>query len=378
MRWSSGTKHNPTNDNRVVDGIPISYTFYLNGTTYYAEACSPGLTDYSGSNGTTVLQNAIDGLPAAGGIIVLKGAVSLAEITIPKNAVTLQGEGDNATVITYTGSATFLKSSNQTQARDYCTIRDLKITTSTGLTGIDWKGFDYGGIHNVHLHGFSAYGIKLDGTTIGCYFNAVDQCIIDLSGTSGVGIYLTGGGGGSANKNYIYRNRFSGCNVGILADSGSVAGGNTLLDNNIEGEVGATPVGIKYEGDNSLIMGNWIEATATFDDGIYVRGGANMLLNNKFVNCTTEVDYDASGTVVILEPNIPLFVIARSVAIDFLLYKINMDFNFNAVKDFVVESKTDATRGAAGNAGRWIFNTDDGQPNYDDGVNWRDINGNIT
>jgi len=39
---------------------------------------------------------------------------------------------------------------------------------------------------------------------------------------------------------------------------------------------------------------------------------------------------------------------------------------------------TDAQRPAAGTAGRWIFNTDDGMPNYDDGANWRDINGNIT
>jgi len=39
---------------------------------------------------------------------------------------------------------------------------------------------------------------------------------------------------------------------------------------------------------------------------------------------------------------------------------------------------TDANRPAAGTAGRWIFNTDDGMPNYDDGTDWRDINGNIT
>lgn len=39
---------------------------------------------------------------------------------------------------------------------------------------------------------------------------------------------------------------------------------------------------------------------------------------------------------------------------------------------------TDAQRPAAGTAGRIIFNTDDGFPNYDDGTNWRDINGNIT
>lgn len=39
---------------------------------------------------------------------------------------------------------------------------------------------------------------------------------------------------------------------------------------------------------------------------------------------------------------------------------------------------TDAQRPVAGTAGRWIFNTDDGMPNYDDGTDWRDINGNIT
>lgn len=39
---------------------------------------------------------------------------------------------------------------------------------------------------------------------------------------------------------------------------------------------------------------------------------------------------------------------------------------------------TDAQRPAAGTVGRVIFNTDDGMPNYDDGSNWRDVNGNIT
>jgi len=39
---------------------------------------------------------------------------------------------------------------------------------------------------------------------------------------------------------------------------------------------------------------------------------------------------------------------------------------------------TDAQRPAAGTAGRVIFNTDDGMPNYDDGTDWRDVNGNIT
>jgi len=47
-------------------------------------------------------------------------------------------------------------------------------------------------------------------------------------------------------------------------------------------------------------------------------------------------------------------------------------------KMMTIGTYTDAQRPAAGTVGRVIFNTDDGQPNYDDGTNWRDINGNIT
>lgn len=47
-------------------------------------------------------------------------------------------------------------------------------------------------------------------------------------------------------------------------------------------------------------------------------------------------------------------------------------------KMLTIGTYTDAQRPAAGTTGRVIFNTDDGMPNYDDGTNWRDINGNIT
>ena len=43
-----------------------------------------------------------------------------------------------------------------------------------------------------------------------------------------------------------------------------------------------------------------------------------------------------------------------------------------------VPVKTDATRVAAGTAGRIIFNTDDGQLNIDDGTNWTLPDGTTT
>jgi len=54
------------------------------------------------------------------------------------------------------------------------------------------------------------------------------------------------------------------------------------------------------------------------------------------------------------------------------------DITMLAQKMMTFGTYTDAQRPAAGTAGRWIFNTDDGMPNYDDGTDWRDINGNIT
>jgi len=47
-------------------------------------------------------------------------------------------------------------------------------------------------------------------------------------------------------------------------------------------------------------------------------------------------------------------------------------------KMMTIGTYTDAQRPVASTPGRVIFNTDDGMPNYDDGTDWRDINGNIT
>lgn len=47
-------------------------------------------------------------------------------------------------------------------------------------------------------------------------------------------------------------------------------------------------------------------------------------------------------------------------------------------KGLIIPVKTDATRGAAGQAGRVIFNSDDGQLNIDDGTNWTLSDGSTT
>ena len=55
-----------------------------------------------------------------------------------------------------------------------------------------------------------------------------------------------------------------------------------------------------------------------------------------------------------------------------------MDFGGHTMENFIIESHTDANRGAAGSAGKIIFNTDDGQLNIDDGTNWTLPDGTTT
>lgn len=61
---------------------------------------------------------------------------------------------------------------------------------------------------------------------------------------------------------------------------------------------------------------------------------------------------------------------------------VQIDMNdgcyFDASGDLVLRSRTDANRGAAGTAGRIIFNTDDGAINVDNGTNWTDAQGTTT
>lgn len=54
------------------------------------------------------------------------------------------------------------------------------------------------------------------------------------------------------------------------------------------------------------------------------------------------------------------------------------DGRVNFGGDTVLRNRTDANRGAAGTAGRIIFNTDDGQLNIDNGTNWTLPDGTVT
>jgi len=310
MKVTAGGKDTVGDMQRVVQSIPSSYTVWKDGTQAIAESNIKGGTDYTTGTDTVVIQNALDGV-GDGGIVQLRGPLSLGQITIPNKAITLIGEGKEATVITYTGAGTFLLSSNQAQTRSSFGLKNLKVTTTTGLIGFDMKGFWYSQVDNVYFNGFSTEGIRLDGTTVGCYFNDVTNNIIYGRGNSAVGLRFMGGGGHAANKNYVYKNRFEQCNIGIKGDTGAnIVQGNTLLDNDVEELAGATPICIKYEGDNSILMGNWLESTVAATTGIYLRGSGNSLFNNKYVlvgGGSTNLNRLSGASHDLYEPNIGVY-----------------------------------------------------------------------
>ena len=138
---------NPTGNSQLQISVsdevmPAEYVIWQNGTTYLARNGRTGVDDFSGTDATTVIQSAINALPASGGLIFIKAgtyqikSTAQAPIAVPSGVV-LQGEGIDATIITssngffygsYPGTPT---SSSQVSN---IAIRDMTLqqTTSSG------------------------------------------------------------------------------------------------------------------------------------------------------------------------------------------------------------------------------------------------------
>ena len=114
------------------------------------------------------------------------------------------------------------------------------------------------------------------------------------------------------------------------------------------------------------------------DGEISIQGKlAHLTDADTFINFTPDnINFQAGG--------VDFLDITEGVA-DAVIFKTNVSFGgsignvrFDTSGDLIVGSYTDATRPAAGTAGRIIFNTDDGAINVDDGTNWTDAQGTTT
>lgn len=169
MRWSTGTKHDSTNDNRVADSIPTNYTVYLSGSTYYAEAALPGGTDYEETTATAAIQAAIDGLTGSRSWIekvVIKGNFTITQITIP-----------SYTMIEILGKLTLADATNDSMFRPEANATNIIIkggvlngnkanqTSGNGFLFSASGNEKYILFEDMEITGFKEHGINLSSGT---------------------------------------------------------------------------------------------------------------------------------------------------------------------------------------------------------------------
>ena len=110
--WGNAVKTSIENLPYHVGGS--SYLVYKEGSTYYAKGLRSGLSDYSGSVASTVIQSAIDVLPSGGGKIQFATGkyVLTAPLVINKSSVHISGENTGGDLF-FTMDATYAGISNK-------------------------------------------------------------------------------------------------------------------------------------------------------------------------------------------------------------------------------------------------------------------------
>ena len=101
MRHDFGQKAKSSDANRLSNSIPASYTIYKDGTDYYGERNFPGGSDIiPNTDANTVIQAAINALPATGGTVFIKAATyALTDEIQMKSHVAIIGEGRDSTIL---------------------------------------------------------------------------------------------------------------------------------------------------------------------------------------------------------------------------------------------------------------------------------------
>lgn len=183
---------------------------YKDGDLYVAEDNLGNILEESATAATT-LQAAIDGLPSAGGKVLMDGVFPISTaVNFTKDKVTLEGMGIS-TKLSTTSNITMLSLSS----KNNCIIRDMHIygsgvantsNTAISLTGSSENIIEDAIIENVggyaaqiqnasHKNMISSCILKsgrgeflLDGSTADCQRNIIKNCVIDTLTRHGIRI----------------------------------------------------------------------------------------------------------------------------------------------------------------------------------------------
>jgi len=276
-----------------------------------------------------------------------------------RRGVNWLGAGREASYITADTASQnlFTNDSGSTVKRMF--MRDLYLTVGAGLTcgtALDLQDVSRSDFRFIEIYadpGAKGYkvGVKIDTQTEG-YYNVFDNCrVMTIGGVSTYYAYwLTGASSNGANSTQIIGGEASSDDgTAIYLEQGNNVGiycvaieGDTLKGIHVKGENGvrdaqATIIGCRLESDHAGPTGIHLDSDSS-----------DCTLIGNFYDVTTDVT-NAGSRNLIVEQGI-----------------------------LQAASFTNATRGAAGTAGRIIFNSDDGQLNIDTGSDWTLPNGDVT
>ena len=216
-------------------------------------------------------------------------------VSLQQNGNVLFGDGD-ATVLNYTGSGTAVNFNG----KQYCSVEELKITSTTAAVGIDCGQVAHNfAVKRVHIDGISG-GVPTGFTTAGIlidrsFYGLVQHCDVSYCAVGILGTY-------ECNGNAIVSNSVRQNNRGILInDTTANSEGNYIAGNAIETATVGQVAGIEIAGaDSNMIIGNRIEVGAT-TPGVLLRGGVagadrNIVANNNIATGFLRVG-NGSGSV---------------------------------------------------------------------------------
>jgi hypothetical protein len=369
--------------------------FQYNGYIWAVEPDFQGWTliDY-GTDASTVIQAAIDS--GAKKIIVREGSYDIyTGLTISPNNVIFEGMGIATELVSHLGVGEDVISVPATASgRKGIAITRLRIEGNGserhaifisdtlrdyGISEIEIAGVGGDGIHVEGCFSYNIFRNRIAATNIGIYVNAsasfnshaIKVYANTITSTIAQGIYVTGNPSGVM----VYNNDLTEIDGhGIEIDR---AGHVQVVHNYIEAAGGdGIYVGTDAGGSNTpQILGNFITNPVgngitldhqsrgkVFFNGIGAVGGSKVNITANSLDAFIEERYgiaDAGTNTVRIRNYAGIFQVETGQGLGFPVY-------------------TNATRPAAGTAGRAIWNSDDNMLNIDDGTNWRDTNGNIT
>jgi len=226
---------------------PYSYVIWTDGTNYYAKNGRTGQIDFSGTDASTVIQNAINSLSAGGKIYIRRGIYTIMNTITLSDGITLEGE-IRASGNFYDTKGTILRGSadpilkvtvnKNPLYQNLIEIRNIRIEPTTSNTAIlvspqnTLNGLNIINVGIVPRTLQTGYGIVLDATQypiINTLIHRVELWYLDKA-IYGKGIHISD----STVKNYlttltISKSIFERCKTAIRLE-GAIS---TVISNNI-------------------------------------------------------------------------------------------------------------------------------------------------